>query len=94
MVVLVKIDALSEVEGLCRHKIKTVLIPTLLRMFEVSITVPQFDLVVLSLMTIINIIQNNMLYWKLKNWNLRIRVIITNPNYEKYSGVEGLDCII
>jgi predicted negative regulator of RcsB-dependent stress response len=55
-------DALSEVEGLCRHKIKTVLILTLLRMFEVSITVPQFDLVVLSLMTIINIIQNKMLY--------------------------------
>lgn len=64
--VVVKIDALSEVEGLHRNKIKIVLMRTLLRMFEVSITLPQFDLVVLSLMTIINIIQNKMLYIVLK----------------------------
>lgn len=57
-----KIDALSEVEALRRHKIKIVLIWTLLRMFEVSITIPHFDLVVLSLMTIINTIQNKTLY--------------------------------
>ena len=68
--VLVKIDALSEVKGLHRNKIRIVLIHTLLRMFEVSITLPQFDLVVLSLMTIINIIQNKMLYIVLKKFKL------------------------
>lgn len=51
------IDALSEVEGLRRNKIKVILMWALLRMFEVSVTLPQFDIVVVSLVTI-NIIQN------------------------------------